>query len=177
MATIPVDVNLSGYKELVAQFDKLSKVADTGEMEEKLYIRAKELRDAIRRNVPKSDRLSGTVDFETGIGRKPGNLRKSIQHRKFRKKVPNSPAVYVRQAYKKAKHGHLVEYGTMRRRYPKHKKILYFAYEGEEIFAKSVGPMPPHPFFRPTVDSNRNEIESKIVKDAENLIMKIANEK
>lgn len=168
---IPTDVNISGYKELIAQFDKLSKVADTGEMEEKLLNRARGLRNDIRRNTPRSNRYSGSIDI------KPGNLRKSIEARKFRKKVPHSPAVYVRSSRKKAPHAHLVEYGTMNFRFPKHKKVLHFLLDGEEIFAKKVAPMPPHPFFRPTVDLKQSEIEGGIVKDVENLIMKIANEK
>ncbi|MFB5622536.1 MAG: HK97-gp10 family putative phage morphogenesis protein [Nitrosarchaeum sp.] len=168
---IPTDVNISGLRELIDQFDKLSKFADTGEMEEKLLGRARELRNDIRRNAPRSNKWSGSVDV------KPGNLRKSIESRKFRKKVPNSPAVYVRSSKKKAPHAHLVEYGTMNFRFPKHKKVLHFIYEGEEVFVKKVAPMPPHPFFRPTVDSKKGEIESNIAKDTEALIMKIANER
>lgn len=168
---IPTDVNISGYKELIAQFDKLSKVADTGEMEGKLLNRARELRNDIRKNAPRSNKWSGSVDV------KPGNLRRAVEARKFRKKVPNSPAVYVRSNRKKAPHAHLVEYGTMNFRFPKHKKVLHFIYEGEEVFVKKVAPMPPHPYFRPTVDLKQGEIESGIARDAEELIMKISNEK
>lgn len=66
-----------------------------------------------------------------------GNLRKSIQYGRLRKRLGRNIAAYVRISYRTAPHAHLVEFGSGPR-----------STKG----GKSTGVSPPRPFFRPVVD-------------------------
>lgn len=66
-----------------------------------------------------------------------GNLRKSIQYGRLRKRLGRDIAAYVRVNYRTAPHAHLVEFGSG----PRSTKS-----------GKSTGVSPPRPFFRPVVD-------------------------
>lgn len=177
------EVSLEGYKDLLKQFEDFADMPDTREMEKRLIIIARRLRNQIRRRAPKTRIGSGNLRVRTG------NLRRSIQARRFRNKIKGSPAVYVRSNRKIAPHAHLVEYGTRFFRYPidtkvyqrgsrkgtirEKRKALHFWIDGEEIFAKYVAPMPANPFFRSTVDSSKNEIELNIEKELVKFIEEI----
>lgn len=172
------DIDLVGYEGLAKQFRDLADISDSKEMEGKLIIRARELRTFIRKRVPRGHKGSGSVEPYSNTFKYPtGNLVKAIEARKFKRKVLGSPAVYVRVNRKKAPHYHLVEFGTVNFRFPKKKRKLHFYYEGEEVYANMVAPMPPNPFFRPTVDERRYQIETNIKMDTEKMILKIASDR
>lgn len=172
------DISIFGMKELIRQFTDLAEAPDEKNMENMLINRARQLRDKIKRNIPVNKKGSGSFDIGKGTFKyKTGNLKRALEVKKFKRKIRYSPAVFVRSNYWKAPHAHLVEFGTKNFRYPEKKRVLHFYYEGEEVFAKWVGPMPPNPYFRPTVDSNKNSIQNDIKKDVEEIIKEISDRK
>jgi len=68
-----------------------------------------------------------------------GRLKKSIVNKPFSRKQKENPKVFVTIDRKMAPHAHLVEFGH-----------------------KGPHPAPPHPFFRPVVDSQKSNIMGKI---------------
>ena len=64
---IPSDVNLTGYEQLLAQFKRLAEFSDDAETENKLLDRAKQLRNDIRKNAPRSNKWSGSADIKLSL--------------------------------------------------------------------------------------------------------------
>lgn len=179
------DISLEGLGELLKQFGDIAHLPDASRMEAKLMNRARELRNLIRARTPRgkygkygrySTKRTRSGDMVSSFT-KAGNLRRSIEARRFKTKVKGSPAVYVRVNRKIAPHYHLIEFGTENFRYPKNAKALHFDYDGEEVFAKWVGPVPPKPFFRPTVDNESQSMIDKIRHDVSELINDVSEEK
>jgi len=179
------DISLEGLNELLKQFNDIAHLPDASKMEAKLISRARELRNLIRTRTPRgkygkygrySIKRTKSGDMLSSFT-KAGNLRRSIEARRFRTKVKGSPAVYVRVNKRIAPHYHLIEFGTENFRYPKSAKVLHFDYGGEEIFAKWVGPISPKPFFRPTVDKESQSMIDKISHDVSQLIEDVSESK
>lgn len=70
---------------------------------------------------------------------KTGNLIRSQVSKKFRNKIKGAPATFVAVNYGLGPHAHLVEFGH-----------------------GGPAPAPPHPFFRPAVDSFKTGYEGKV---------------
>lgn len=161
------DINLENYKYVSERFEELATVPDSKNMENKLMKIARNLRKLIRKAAPRGKKDSGNIDDPNS---RIGNLRRSIQAKKFKRKIKKQPQVYVRVNWRIAPHAHLVEYGTEFFRMPIKKKVLHFYHRGFEIFAKWAAPMPALPFFRPTIDKNKSRLEYQIEKEAADII-------
>jgi len=160
------DVSIQGLDEVLAAFHEIMTFADDRVTEESLLLIGKYLRDEIRSNTP-----------DSGLAH-DNKLNKSIVAKKFRSKVKGSPSVFVAVDRRKAPHWHWVEFGTQGYRIAtdKAKKTApgarwVWLSNGRFYSAKNlgggiygIGPMPAQPFFRSTVDSNRNMIEV-LIKD------------
>ncbi len=168
-----VDISLEGYDQLLKDLTMLANVLDDKEMENKLVERARGLRNKIRKAAPKGP---------------TGNLREGVEAKRFRRKIRGNPGAFVRMNRKKAPHYHLVEFGTEGIRLPKG-KVLHFKVESgaqfgggsnewltgqQDIFVRSVGPMPAKPFFRSTVDNEQENVQQGIVQDIDQIVERAA---
>lgn len=172
------DISLIGDRQLAKQFYDLAKAPDDKKMEYKLLTSARRLRNKIRRVTPRGNLGSGSVDQVYGEFIYPtGKLKNAVEARRFKRKIKGAPAVYVRVNKKKAPHAHLVEFGTKGYREPKKTQALRFYYQGEEVFARYVAAMPPNPFFRNTVDTNKSGVENDIKNDVIEILYEIAYRK
>lgn len=136
-------IEIQGVDELEAQMEKLLKSVSPSKAEPVLMDAARSLRDEIKARAPKGP---------------TGNLRRAVVAKQAKSRSGGGEAVlgisegnvrpaFVAMDYKIAPHYGLVEFG----------------HAGPH-------PAPPHPFFRPTWDSKRGEIERQIVTDIEHLI-------
>ena len=140
---------ISGLTHAIRKFQKIARAYDGKGF--------KELEDALYEGA-----LMIQASARSRIGIKTGKLWRSVAAKRFGRKIPNAPAVFVAIDIKIGKGSgmaaHLVEYGTVER----------FTESGA-----SRGMMPAKPFMRPAVDENRYNVIAK-VRNRMSKIVKVA---
>ena len=130
--------HISGLTHAIKKFQKIARAYDGRgfqQLEDALYDGALLIQASAR----------------SRVNIKTGNLWRSIAAKRFAKKMPNAPAVFVaidrKMAEGRGQHAHLVEYGTA----PRTTKT-----------GVSRGAMPAKPFMRPAIDENRWNVIAKV---------------
>lgn len=156
---------LIGQRELANTFRRIADETDKKEMENRLMKVGRGLAKKIRGNAPKGP---------------TGNLKKAIETKRYRKKVKQSPAIFVRVNERKAPHAHLIARGTKGLRYPTERASAkvkeeggWFVFlNGNPVWVTHTGQMPANPFFQRTVDENEVSVLQEIQKETVQLIEK-----
>jgi len=149
-------IDISGAKELLQAFKRISASIDDKKMEDELNAVGQGLKKEIQSTIRQ-------VAYDTG------RLYNSVRAQKFKRKVKNNPATFVamdRSKTKGAPHAWLVEFGShgIRR-----------AGQGSKYPGRSYGIMPARSYFRSTVDRKRSQTEIEIKTRTWNVVNKLAN--
>jgi HK97 gp10 family phage protein len=154
---------IDGLEELKTKLGQLTQSLYSEEAVNVYLTAARKIRDEARRQAPVSrwpiiSLWRGSRGASTAR-RERGALRKSIVAYAYRGQAgkgigPGAAAqVNVRWGLQRAPHAHLVEFGTASRTAKSGKVMMFPAMGGQRwIAAKRVGPTPPNPFFRRTVE-------------------------
>jgi HK97 gp10 family phage protein len=149
-------ISLEGYDELLAAFARVRNVVTEPLMSNEIHAAANIIGDAIKNKIH---------DVR-------GNLRKGIIIQRM-KKERGGISTIVFMNYKVAPHAHLVEYGVPHDRIAVSKDGQRYMMGDPSLpfgpFWK-VGPMPAKPYFRPSVDDNKDRALDKIMGGAIKII-------
>jgi len=124
---------VKGITKLNKEIRRLSKLADSEDVKDAILEIASDMKNDMR----------GKIHDVTGTAAK-GILAKRHRRR-------GAGKAFIIADYGIAPHLHLIEFGTEQSRKPKKSKVLYDKNTGK-VFGTEVAPMPPRPFFRPTLD-------------------------
>lgn len=144
-----VKMDLTGFKELEAELEKLSKAAGKGVLRRSLIKAAQPTAALMNSLAPlgATGNLKGSIVVSTNLATNQGNL-----HRKMFRDERSSVEVFVGADWHlSGQHAHLVEYGTG----PRYQKKS----------GKFVGSMPAQPFGRPAWDRDQGPMLERLKAD------------
>ena len=151
-----ISMGLSGMDKVKLKLNRLRGIVNEKALENNFLDAAKIIKSAAKQKAPiakkghwsKKGSRSGSQHWV-----EPGALRRGIVAKKFKGQTKHPPAAFCAIDYSIAPHAHLVEFGARG------------------------GKMPATPFFRPAIDTTKNEVANEIKTGLRKAILKEVKKK